>query len=92
MEMQLQISLKSTLDGGGWSASSFSYILPGERALGSYWVGGWLGPRVGVNTAVTMRNPSRESSFVSAIFARLSVGSTQPPPQWKPSLAPFQGE
>jgi hypothetical protein len=51
--------LTSALDGDEWSPSR-----PGERALGSYWLGRWVGPRAGLN-AVEKRKiscPSRESN------------------------------
>jgi hypothetical protein len=38
-------SLTSTLDGGEWSASHHSCFTPSERAPGTHWIGGWVGPR-----------------------------------------------
>jgi len=38
-------SLTSTLDGGEWSASRFGHFIPRERAPGTHWIGGWVGPR-----------------------------------------------
>jgi hypothetical protein len=35
----------SVLDGGEWSASLPSHFTPRERAPGTHWIGGWLGPR-----------------------------------------------
>jgi hypothetical protein len=29
-------------------SSRTSHFLPGEMALGSHWLGGWLGPRTGL--------------------------------------------
>jgi hypothetical protein len=37
--------LTSALDGGEWSASRPCRFTSGERAPGTYWVGGWVGPR-----------------------------------------------
>jgi hypothetical protein len=41
--------LISALDGGEWSASGSSYLTPGERATGTHWIGGWVGPTAGVD-------------------------------------------
>jgi hypothetical protein len=38
--------LTSALDGGEWSASRPCRFNPGERASGTHWIGGWVGPRV----------------------------------------------
>jgi hypothetical protein len=40
--------LTSALDGGEWSASRPSRFTSGERALGTRWLGGWVGPRAGL--------------------------------------------
>jgi hypothetical protein len=41
--------LTSALDGGEWSASRPYRIIPRERAPGTHWVGGWVGPRAGLD-------------------------------------------
>jgi hypothetical protein len=41
--------LTSAIDGGEWSASCpgrFTFV---ERAPGSHWIGGWVGPTVGLD-------------------------------------------
>jgi hypothetical protein len=43
------ILLTSALVGGECSASHLSRFTPGERAPGTYWLGGLVGPRTGVN-------------------------------------------
>jgi hypothetical protein len=40
--------LTYVLDGGEWSDSRPGSFAPGERALGTHWIGGYVGPRVGV--------------------------------------------
>jgi hypothetical protein len=35
----------SALDGGEWLASLPGRFIPGERAPGTHWIGGWVGPR-----------------------------------------------
>jgi len=39
--------MTSTLGGGKWSASRPDRFIPGERAPGSHWIGGWVGPGAG---------------------------------------------
>jgi hypothetical protein len=41
--------LSSTLDRGEWSVSCPGRFPPGERAPGTHWIGGWMGPRAGVD-------------------------------------------
>jgi hypothetical protein len=52
--------LSSALDGGEWSASRPGRFALGERALGTHWIGGWVGPRAGV--AVDKRKMSCRGS------------------------------
>jgi hypothetical protein len=41
--------LTLALDGGKWSASHPGRFTPGEIAAGSHWIGGWVGPRAGLD-------------------------------------------
>jgi hypothetical protein len=41
--------LTSALVGGGWSASLPCRFTPEERAPRTRWIGGWIGPRVGLD-------------------------------------------
>jgi hypothetical protein len=43
-------SLTSALDGCEWSASHPGRFISRERANGTDWIGGWVGPRVGLNS------------------------------------------
>jgi hypothetical protein len=45
-------SLTSTLDGGEWSVSRPGRFTPRERGPGTHWIGGWVGPRAGLDTLV----------------------------------------
>jgi hypothetical protein len=57
-------SLASEPDRGEWSVSCPGRFTPKERATGTHWIGGWVGPRAGLD-AVVDRNipiPRRESS------------------------------
>jgi hypothetical protein len=42
----INIFLTSALAGGEWSASRAGRFIPGERASGTHWIGGRVGPRV----------------------------------------------
>jgi hypothetical protein len=51
-------SLTSALDGSEWLASRPSRFTPRERALGTDWIGGWLGPRAVLDAVVKRKIPS----------------------------------
>jgi hypothetical protein len=56
--------LASALDGSEWSASRPGRFTPRERAPGTHWIGGWVGPRAVLDAAVKRKVPSsrRESN------------------------------
>jgi hypothetical protein len=56
-------SLNSALDGGGWSASRPDHFTPREKAPGTHWIGGWVGPKTVLDAVVKRKIPSsrRES-------------------------------
>jgi hypothetical protein len=56
--------LTSALDGGEWSASRFGLFTPRERATGTHWIGGWVGPRTVLEEVVKRKilGPRRESN------------------------------
>jgi hypothetical protein len=47
VEVQLRAFLTSALDGDEWLASRLGRFNPRERAPGTRWMGGWVGPRAG---------------------------------------------
>jgi hypothetical protein len=51
-------SLTAALDGGEWSASCSGHFTPRERAPSSYWIGGWVSPRAGLDTVLKRKIPS----------------------------------
>jgi hypothetical protein len=57
-------SLTSALDGGEWLASRPGHFTPRERASGTHWIGGWVGPRAVLEAVVKRKIPSprRESN------------------------------
>jgi hypothetical protein len=62
-------SLTSALDGGEWSVSCPGRFTPRKRAPGIHCVGGWVGPRSGLDTVSKRKIPSphQESSNLKEI-------------------------
>jgi hypothetical protein len=58
MEVQLHAFLTSAIYGSEWSASRLSRFTPGERALDTHWIGGWVGPRAGLDEVEKRKIPS----------------------------------
>jgi hypothetical protein len=51
-------SLISEPDGGEWSASRPGRFTLRERALGTHWIGSWVGPRAGLDAVSKRKIPS----------------------------------
>jgi hypothetical protein len=49
VDVQIHIFLTLALIGGEWSASCPGRFTPGERAPGTNLIGGWVGPRAGLD-------------------------------------------
>jgi hypothetical protein len=49
VEVEIHVFLTSALDASEWSASRSCHFSPEERAHGTYWIEGWVGPRAGRN-------------------------------------------
>jgi hypothetical protein len=60
--------LTPALDGDEWSASRTGRFTPGERAPGTHWIGGWVGPRAILDAVVKRKIPSpcRDSNLPSS--------------------------
>jgi hypothetical protein len=56
VKVKLHAFLTSALDGGEWSASRPDPFTPGKDP-GTHVIGGWLGPRAGLDAVVKRRNP-----------------------------------
>jgi hypothetical protein len=56
MEVQNHAFLTSELDGGEWSTSRTGRFIPRERAPGTHWIGGWVGPRAVLDAVVKRKN------------------------------------
>jgi hypothetical protein len=50
VDVEIHIFLTSALVGGEWSASLPCGFTPGERASGTHWIEGWVGPRASLET------------------------------------------
>jgi hypothetical protein len=64
--------LTSTLDGGEWSASRSCRFTSGERARSTHLIGGWVGPRVGLD-AVKKRKIVISNSVASRLTCEMGV-------------------
>jgi hypothetical protein len=49
VDVQTHVFLTKVLVGGERSASRISRFTPGERAPGTHLIGGWVGPRAGMD-------------------------------------------
>jgi hypothetical protein len=58
VEIQLHTFLTSALDRGERSVSGTCRVTPRESAPGVHWIGGWVGPRTGVDAVVKRKIPS----------------------------------
>jgi hypothetical protein len=63
-------SLTSALDAGEWSASRPGRFPPRKRVPGTYWIGGWVGPRAYMDAVVKriIPSPRRESILRTPII------------------------
>jgi hypothetical protein len=49
VDVYIHVFLTSALVGGEWSASHPGHFIPGERAPGTHWKGGWVDSRAGLD-------------------------------------------
>jgi hypothetical protein len=49
VDVYTHVFLTLALVGGEWSASHPRRFTPGERAPATYWIGGWVDPRAGLD-------------------------------------------
>jgi hypothetical protein len=55
VDVQIHIFLISALVASECSALYPGRFIPGERAPGTHWVGGWVGPSTGLNDVVKIK-------------------------------------
>jgi hypothetical protein len=70
--------LTSALVGGEWSTLRPSRFTPGDRAPGTHWIGGWVGPRAGLDD-VKKRKFSVVQPVGCAIPRTWGSGNIAPP-------------
>jgi hypothetical protein len=58
VDVYIHIYLTSSLDGAEWSASHSGRFTPGERAPGTLWIVGWVGPRAGLDDVEKILYPT----------------------------------
>jgi hypothetical protein len=58
VEVQLHAFSISVLDGGEWSASRPGRFTSRDRAPGTHWIGGWVGPNAVLDAVVKRKIPS----------------------------------
>jgi hypothetical protein len=63
--------LTLALDGDEWSASHPEHFTPKERAPSTHWIGGWVGPRAGMDIVVNRKIPALARNYTLAIQAAI---------------------
>jgi hypothetical protein len=74
-------SLTSALDGGEWSASRPGHFTPRERALGTDWIGGSVGPRTGLDAVSKIRIPRWPTKWLYSLGMGYFISKTETEPQ-----------
>jgi hypothetical protein len=73
----VKVFLTSALDGGEWSDSHPGRFTPRKRATGTHCLGGWVGPRAGLNAIekntapAENRTPAVQPVPISSEISRL---------------------
>jgi hypothetical protein len=49
VDVWIHVLLSSEFYGGEWSPSHLAFFVSGERATGTHSIGGWVGPRAGLD-------------------------------------------
>jgi hypothetical protein len=58
VDVKIHVFLTSALVGREESASCPGRFAPRERASGTHWIGGWVGPRAGLDDAWKILDPT----------------------------------
>jgi hypothetical protein len=84
MDVQIHVFLSSTLVGSEWSASRRGRLTSGERTPGTHWIGGWVGPRAGLDDVEKRKfltlpglelRPLRRPARSQSLYRLLYLGS-----------------
>jgi len=57
MKMYGGVKVNFSTRWGDWSASCHGYFTSRERAPGTHWIGGWVGPRDSLDVVVKRKDP-----------------------------------
>jgi hypothetical protein len=75
--VEIHIFSTSALVWDEWSASRLGRFAPGERAAGTHWIGGWEGPKTGLDDVekrkfftLCSRDSNSEPSVVQPVASR----------------------
>jgi hypothetical protein len=76
-DVEIHIFLTLALVGGEWSASSLCLFTPGKTATGTHWIGGWVGPRNGLDNMEEIkfwhyRDSNSSTSVVQPVASRIT--------------------
>jgi hypothetical protein len=75
VDVYIHVFLTSALDESEWSASLLSHLSLGEKASGTYWVGGWVRPGTGLDD-VEKRKPLPIPELKSPTPQRVAIPYT----------------
>jgi hypothetical protein len=78
-DVEIQLFLTSALVGGEWSASLPCRFTPRERAPGTHWIGGWLGPRASLDDVEKRNSRNSEVSAVQPVASRYTDYASRTP-------------
>jgi hypothetical protein len=75
VDVWIYVFLTSVLAGGEWSASRPGLFTPRERTPGTNWIGGWVGPRAGLDDVekrnfLPLRDSNSDPSVVQLVASR----------------------
>jgi hypothetical protein len=76
VDVQIHIFLTWALVGGEWSPSDRYRFTPGEKWPGTHWIGGWVGPRAGLDDVEKIKFliiPGLELRFLGRLARSQSV-------------------
>jgi hypothetical protein len=86
VEVQSHASLISALDGGKWLDPRTGHFNPGETARCIYSIGGWMGPKVGLDAV------AKREKIHASVRNRTPVVQSLVTILTEPSRPPLSGE
>jgi hypothetical protein len=74
--MKTYVCLTSALVGDEWSASHPGRFTPEERAPGTHWIGGWVGPRTGLDVEKSLARTGTQTPTIQPVGSRCTDCAT----------------